>query len=335
MVQRQLIRRAAASSASCAIALVLCATSASAKDNKKAICTVALTAYKHGVEANKGGHVREARSSFAACAEATACGGLVPKCRALYDRLGADMPSVVPIVTDENGAPRVDVEVKVDGELLTSQLDGRGLPVEAGLHEFVFSTDRGVFATEKVMIAEGQRNRPLAVTMGGAKVASVAAGTVPSQPVAAEAKAAPEGDKATPQKTTTEDEVRSTGRGERSGGGDWAMPRSVFPYVLGGVGLAGVAAGGLLTFWGNKDNTDLQTSCSPTCRPSSVNHIKTMYIAADISFGVGAAALAVTTFLFATSRSTESAARPPSHEALSVDVQPTKSGAFASVSGAF
>jgi hypothetical protein len=334
MFQRQLIRRAAKTGASGAIALVLCATSASAKENKKAICTVALTAYKHGVEANKAGHVREARSSFAACTEATACGGLVPKCRALYDKLGAEMPSVVPIVTDENGAPRVDVEVKVDGELLTSQLDGRGLPVEAGLHEFVFSTDKGVIATEKVMVAEGQRNRPIAVTIGGAKVASVAAVTVPSQPVVAEAKA-PESEKATPGTASTQDEARSTARGERSGGGDWAMPRSVFPYVLGGVGLAGVAAGGLLTFWGNKDNTDLQTSCSPTCKKSSVDHIKTMYVAADISFGVGAAALAVTTFLFATSRSTESAAKPPSHEALSVDVHPTKSGAFASLSGAF
>jgi hypothetical protein len=341
MSQRKFIRRASASGVLCALALALCATSAAAKENKRAICTAAFSAYKQAVSENKAGHWREARTSLTSCVEATACGGLVPKCKALLDKLEAKMSSVVPVVTDESGAPHLDVQVRVDGELLTSHLDGMAQLIEPGPHEFTFSTDQGVFATQKVLILEGQRDRPVAVTIAGQTPSAVAAGSASSPSHTAKAppaaKPAPDDSaKAASEKASGNDDGQAAiSHGQRASGGDWAMPRSVFPYVLGGVGLAGVAAGGLLTIWGNNDNSALENTCRPNCQPSSQDHVKTMYIAADISLGVGVAALAVTTFLIATSRSTESAEKPAAHEALWVGVQPTRSGAFASVSGAF
>jgi hypothetical protein len=75
------------------------------------------------------------------CAKAT-CGGLLKQqCTNLYMQLESDIPSVVPLVTDDAGAPRVDVQVTMDGEVLTSRLDGRSLRVDPGLHEFSFSAD--------------------------------------------------------------------------------------------------------------------------------------------------------------------------------------------------
>jgi hypothetical protein len=315
----------------CGLAVLLSATPASAKDSKR-VCTPAYVAYKSAVEQVKVGHVHEANELLQTCIEST-CGGLIPKCRALHDKLVSQMPTVVPVVTDETGAPRVDVQVKVDGQLLTSKLDGIGLPVEAGVHEFTFATDGGVCAAQKVMVVEGQRNRLITVSMHPAEQSTqkpaAASEAVPVEATASSAKGpsyAPLHEEAGVEAPSHDSTTR-----ESTNGGRWAPPRSAFPYILGGVGLAGVGAGALLTFWGNKDNSDLQAQCNPSCKQSSVDHIRTMYVAADISLGAGAAALAVTTWLFASSRASEK----PSKAATVVEVHPTSSGAFASVSGAF
>jgi hypothetical protein len=100
----------------------------------------------------------------------------------------------------------------------------------------------------------------------------------------------------------------------RHGGGP-----SAFAYLLGGVGLLGVGAGGLLTYWGKTDNSAL-AACTPNCQPSSVEHIRRLYLAADVSFAAGGAALGIASLLFATSH---------------FDVQPAHSGAFATFKGVF
>jgi hypothetical protein len=104
-------------------------------------------------------------------------------------------------------------------------------------------------------------------------------------------------------------------------------------YVLGGLGLAAMGGYALLTYWGRKDNADLDL-CSPNCPWSDIQHIQRLYIAADISAGVGVLALAASTWLFVRSgsSSTEVAAKSRSYV---LDVKPTSSGAFATVSGAF
>jgi hypothetical protein len=100
-------------------------------------------------------------------------------------------------------------------------------------------------------------------------------------------------------------------------------------FVLGGVGAAALGAGALATYWGNKDNTALG-QCAPWCQPSTVKHIKQLYVGADISFGVGAAALAACFWLFA--RSPFSGDEHGYH----VDVAATPSGgAVATLSGRF
>jgi len=65
-----------------------------------------------------------------------------------------------------------------------------------------------------------------------------------------------------------------------------------------------------------------------------VDHIRKLYLAADISLGVGIAALgAATTWLvIGATGSKEEHAKKPRYV---VDVRPTPAGAFASVSGSF
>jgi hypothetical protein len=334
----------------CAIAFgvaFLSAAPASAKESARSACASATETYKSAVQSEKAGHWRDAYAGAKECAQTTLCAGLMLKCTSLLDKLVSETPTIIPFVVDALGEPKVDVEVKMDGALLTSRLDGRGLPVDTGVHVFTFSTDAGVFATEKIMVFEGQRNRPIAVTIAstataGAPEEAGKGGPIPGSGLDESAvadsgeqgkdrRAAPVGGGIASEKPASEGAASETAPPAAAGGG-WALPRSPFPYVLGSLGLAGVASGALLNYWGGHDNTSLQRTCSPHCSQSSVDHIQSMYIAADVAYGAGAAALAVTAWLIASSRAETTR---PTQAAATVDVRATPSGAFASVSGTF
>lgn len=121
-------------------------------------------AYQTGQEREQSGRLVEASELFARCAE-EACGTTWQECVVRGTRLSSAVPSVVPLVTDDKGDPRVDVQVKMDGRVIASELNGRAIPVDPGTHEFSFSTPAGVFASKKVTFAKGERNRTLAVSM--------------------------------------------------------------------------------------------------------------------------------------------------------------------------
>jgi hypothetical protein len=306
-------------------------------------------AYESAERSREAGHLVAAREVYALCAK-PACGALRQQCAEKYTQVDADISSIVVVVTDGSGTPRGDVLVNMDGVMLTSELDGKAIPVDPGLHEFVFSADGRVFSTQKVLIVQGQRNRVISASMvkrgderpassgvPAAKAANANPSTVPSGSADNE-----DLDKGAGGKTAS-DQPSSGKRGADGASADDSrtapaeydrVPRrggpSWFAYTLGGVGLAAVGAGALLTYWGNRDNA-LLSVCSPNCEPSSVTHIRQMYIASDIAFGGGALAIGVATFLFATSHSSAA----PSRSAYGVGVQPARSGALASFAGAF
>ena len=75
-------------------------------------------------------------------------------------KLELDTPTVVLLVTDSGGGSCTDVQVKVDGEPFASQPDGRALPIRYfGMHDasLVLIADGRVFATQKILIVQGQR----------------------------------------------------------------------------------------------------------------------------------------------------------------------------------
>src|SRR5256885_1949574 len=216
------------------------------------------------------------------------------ECIRRFAQLGNDIPSVIPVVTDAAGSPRVDVQVTMDGELLTSRLDGRSLPVDPGVHEFTFSADGGVIATQKIMIVQGQRNQPLSVALRstdkrGQKRALAASVSVPSpldaktgsldkpgldnsEPVPE--RAAPE--RAIPSKSAEKSAPEAPFEENPSEDRPKSGP-STLAYVLGGAGLVGVGTGAALILCGRKDNSELAT-CSPSCQTSHLVPIITNYL---------------------------------------------------------
>ena len=144
-----------------AAAMLLCTTSASAANRPEV--NACRAAHTKAEERAQSGHLREARELFESCAK-PACGGyLNQECTSQVTELDADIPTVIPVVTDGQNAPQVDIEVKMDGAVLTSKLGGQALPVDPGVHEFTFSAGEKVVATQKLMIVQGQRNRPVSI----------------------------------------------------------------------------------------------------------------------------------------------------------------------------
>jgi hypothetical protein len=116
------------------------------------------------------------------------------------------------------------------------------------------------------------------------------------------------------------------------------QPRRPVPKLalaLGGAGLVGVGGFALMTYWGRKDDSMLG-KCSGTCSQGDVNHIHNMYLAADISLGVGVAALAGAYWAWVRTRG-ESAteADTSTKQAFLFGAAPTSSGGVATVSGKF
>ncbi len=266
-------------------ATVLSGTMASAWDRPPT--RACLAAYEGAQERQRSGHLREGRELLLECAKA-ACGGLQRKCASGADQLASDIAMVAPVVTDAAGAALLDVQVSVDGESLTTRLDGRPLAVDPGVHQLSVSArvgpwpGREISTTQTITIEQGQRG-----------AIAIALPPPPTPPTPAPAQEAP---------------------AVRHGGGP-----SAFAYLFGGAGLLGVGAGALLTYWGKTDNFAL-AGCAPNCSPSSVEHIRRLYLGADVSFAAGGAALGLAALLFATSH---------------VDVQPARSGGLASFKGVF
>ena len=360
MFQGRLVRRSFQMGA-WATALVLCATAGSSEPDKapadkatdRKACKVAR---KTARELEQSAHLRQAREALVACAKAS-CSALVrQECMNRYQQLALDIPSIVPLVTDQTGAPRVDVAVRMDGELLTSRLDGRALQVDPGLHEFTFSTDSGIVITQRIMIVQGQRNQPVTVSLNAqdkrvqrrtiapsvalppsvdAKVAVEKPALAPpvEEPSSDKAVASEKVEKSAPEKDTsdkspepsTADVTSSPDVHKKSGPGP-------IPYVLTGAGLVGLGGYGLLTYWGRKDN-DLLAQCAPDCSQASTDRVNKLYLAANISLGVGIAALgAGVTWLALGSGSSK---EKPTQAAYAIGVNPTPSGAFATVRGTF
>jgi tetratricopeptide (TPR) repeat protein len=75
----------------------------------------------------------------------------------------------------------------------------------------------------------------------------------------------------------------------------WPIPPAA--YVLGAVGVAGLATFGTLALLGRNQQSDLERSCSPACSPSQVQPMKTKFLIADIGLAVGAVSLGAAGYL--------------------------------------
>jgi hypothetical protein len=345
------------------------ATAAPARRKDQQACAVALS---RAQEQERTGSLLEARDLFLSCARAPCTDFLRRQCAGRFAKLEADTPTIVFVVTDAEGAPRNDVQVRIDGTLLEGPIDGHPVEVDPGFHDFSFIADGHVFATQKIMIVQGQRNRFVTEVMreGGDRAPladarpSLSEAPVPplrapisTTPVRPARRPAATGKR--PAATRAQNDVSpveteadtakigaapGTAAGAAEAGDDHPAPaprpKGVYramPWVLGGVALGGAGAGALLTAWGRHDN-DRLANCAPTCSTDTLRHIRRLYTGADVAFGIGLAALGAAYWFYAVGQSNPAAPESAGGDTalhLDVNLAPTWSGGVASVSGRF
>jgi hypothetical protein len=330
-------------------AIALWATTASAQDPPGRSCG---GTYAEAREQREAGHTQEARALLLKCARSP-CGHLKKTCAREAAHLAASVAWIAPAVTDAAGSPLDDVRVSVDGVPVVVQPHSLAFAVDPGEHDITFrarSFGRDVSKTEKVTLAPGQREllsvrlpwpdesdgqlRPVGRGLpadDGTHPDTEAPAKSPETASVEKRPADPAPLPESPSPSESPPERSPPPASHRRSGGPPALA-----FVLGGTGLLGLGVGALATYWGKMDN-DALSNCAPNCQAASVDHIRQLYIAADISFGIGAAALGVSAFLFATSHPTEAAPQPrvATSTLLGWDVRPAPGGAVATFQGRF
>jgi hypothetical protein len=106
----------------------------------------------------------EARKMISTCVRSRCSTAIKRKCLVRYTELRKNIPSVIPEVRNGQGSLVRDVEVTMDGQMLTPLTDGRALQINPGVHEFSFADEQGVIEKKSIEIAPGQQNRRIVVT---------------------------------------------------------------------------------------------------------------------------------------------------------------------------
>jgi hypothetical protein len=120
-------------------------------------------------EDRRAGKLVSSRRELLVCA-AQACPSEVQRlCAKWLIDIDAATPTVVFELTDSRGQSRSDVEVRVDGALLSGKLDGRALSVDPGPHTFTFATAGEPLVTRRLTAFEGEKNRKLTIDLTPAK----------------------------------------------------------------------------------------------------------------------------------------------------------------------
>jgi hypothetical protein len=280
-----------------ALGVILPTVARAAPQTTKQACVAAST---DGQALRDSGKLRDAREKLLACSR-DQCPAIVRKyCSEWLADVEKRIPSVVFRVQAADagdGADVTDATVTVDGGT-PHPIDGAAMPVDPGEHAVRFDHPGDPPVEMRVVVAEGEKNR------------IVTARFAP--------KAAPS---PTPE-TPPEPEPVKTG-----------VP--ALAIVLGSVGVLGGAGFAFFGISAKNDLDHLRQTCAPYCSSSDLDAARQKALFADLSLGLGVVALGAATWVFLASRHHDADAPVPTERGAALEVQPTRGGAIAGVSGRF
>jgi hypothetical protein len=286
------------SALSMALAAVLVSQGASAADSTtKAECSAA---YEKAQEQRSDGHLKAAKATLSVCAR-DACPSFVrSECSAWLGEIAHDLPSIVVDAKDSTGNAPADVVVTIDGTPYAPGLDGKPIELDPGEHTLRFELEGATPIEKREFLEKGSGAKKLRLTFESTALAPVEA--PPTED------AAPE-----PASKTN------------------LRP---YAYIAGGVGAAGLIGFAVFGAMGKGKQSDLESTCSPNCTQDEIDSVKSKFLIADISLGVGIVGLGTGVALFLLSQPSKS--EPPQDaKALKFDLKTSASSAYATVSGSF
>lgn len=225
------------------------------------------------------GRLAEARKELGMCSSSK-CPSLVSAdCVKRLDELESAQPTVVFNVVDGSGRDLNDVKVTLDGKVLLDKLTGVAVEVDLGEHTLTFSSPDRPSVTETLVFREGEKSRVARITMKGPHDAPPDVSAQPPPPTSARS----------PTTEPTTDGGGSSGSSQRTVG-----------YVVGGVGLAGLAIGGFFGYQTIQSKNRQTENCeSPTSCPNYAtaaeahSDAESSGLVSTIAFIAGGAATAV------------------------------------------
>jgi hypothetical protein len=221
------------------------------------------------------GKLRAARTQLTSCMEASECNAEARRrCAAEQQTLANEMPSVVVHAHDGRGNDLVDVSVTLDGEAFVSKLDGLALSIDPGEHTFVFERAGQEPVKQVTTIEPTDKFKLVTVELPDAELLR--------QRALADTPAA---------------KVSSS------------PVRLIAGASLAGVGIVGIAAFAGIGADARSEEKDLRR-CRPDCSQGAVDSVSTRYTLANVSLGVGLAALGAAAWVLLTGPSSAPAADP-------------------------
>lgn len=228
------------------LALGLAAPSASAQTMTKDQCIDANTRAQH---LRTDGRLAESRELLRKCAD-PACPAIIRSdCTKRIDELQTVQPTIAFDVRDASGAAMTAVKVTVDGKLLADKLDGTALPVDPGQHEFTFVAQGQPAVTRTLVVIEGVKARREVIVLGSA------ATTAPPPPP--------------PPVVTDRNPIASEAPAPVTAGSGGMGTQKMLGLVAGGVGVAGLAVGGVFGMLTISEKNKQVDACGSPCSAAS------------------------------------------------------------------
>lgn len=258
------------------------ASAASAGAQDKAACLEASSQAQVLRDAHK---LVETRAKLRICAHQECPTVVQQDCATWLEEVEKSLPTVVLSATDEAGRALVNVKVTIDGKVVASQLDGVAMPLDPGQHRVRLEAVSGAFYDRQLTIKEGEKKRPIAVVLGRP------AEDAPPDEAPKVVEAPP--DEAPPS--------ASSGSGLRVAG-----------FIVGGVGLAGLAVGTVFGVLAMGSKSDAACTTDGYCAPGPLADARSQATVSTVSLIAGGVLLAtgITLVLVAPkSAPTESALR--------------------------
>lgn len=214
-----------------------------------------------------GGKLQAAREQAALCTRDACAEFIRADCTTWLVQIDAGMPTVVFEVRDAQGNDTTAVSVALDGKPWLTAVDVTARPIDPGTHTLRFTIPGMAPIEQSVVVREGEKNKKVAVAFGS-----------PPPPMAPFAPPPP-----APVVVLEEDDT------------------PVAPLVIGGVGLAALATGGILAAVVASEKSTFDEHCDDATQTCDAEGIaagetgRTLGPISTVSLVVGAAAVGIAT----------------------------------------
>jgi hypothetical protein len=251
-----------------------------------------IDAFEQAQLERQSSHLVSAQKHLLACSQQGCGPSLMAECTHMYSEIDRALPSVVLSAHDEaRDVDLTNVAVQLNGQPFSPSFDGTPIPIDPGEHEFVFVAAGHAPITRRVVIRTGDKYRLISIIFPAPQVAA-------------------------PRRPAVEP------KGPVSTGGTRAEPShevSLMPWVLGGVGVAGLGTAVTLRIVAGNDFDAMKQGCAARgCPESDIDTLQKKYLVSNVALGVGGAALAGAALWYLLDT--------PSTERNSITITPAASG---------